>query len=205
MRSLRLRPVRLRPTGASSATPHRWLRPTGALLGGGAEPPSTSFGASRVALAGSMEAPDRLHSGSAPEGETLLAAAGFRARKDVGGRRGRCCSSSYSTVQLTVVRTGSVRCSSVVPVKTQRREPGHTTDTHGHGRARGSHRRTSRPSKPTKTPATAARQPNPRPTQQPHLCRSPSSPGAERSPRPTQKRPPPANPTRPPPAPRAPN
>ena len=97
-----------------------------------------------------------------------------------------------------------MRCSSVVPVKTQRGEPGHTTDTHGHGRARGSHRRTSRPSKPTKTPATAARQPNPRPTQQPHLCRSPSSPGAERSPRPTQKRPPPANPTRPPPAPRAP-
>ena len=40
-----------------------------------------------------------------------------------------------------------------VPVKRHRGEPGHIHGTHGRTRAHGSHRRTSKPSKPTNTPA----------------------------------------------------
>jgi hypothetical protein len=88
-------------------------------------------------------------------------------------------------------------------------EPGHTRDTHGtHGRTRahGSHRRTSQPSIQTHHTLT---QPARRTRDEHRIHRNRGrlnshSPGADRTPRPTQKRPPPANPTLPPPAPRAP-
>ena len=89
-----------------------------------------------------------------------------------------------------------------VPVKRHRGEPGHSRDTHGtRGRTKalGPHRRTSQPSKPTNN-AHPARQRDDRS----HGRLNSRRPGADRSPRPTQKRPPPANPILPPPAPRVP-
>ena len=81
-----------------------------------------------------------------------------------------------------------------LPVKRHRGEPGHTRDAHGtrgRTRAHGSHRRTSQPSKPTNTqPAhEPARQRDGRNRGRLNSRR----PGADRSPRSTQKRPPPAN------------
>ena len=83
-------------------------------------------------------------------------------------------------------------------------EPGPTHGTHKRTRAtrtHGSHRRTSQPSKPNDTPA---RPRDGRNRGRLNSRKSSRRPGADRSPRPTQKRPPPANPTLPPPAPRAP-
>ena len=97
-----------------------------------------------------------------------------------------------------------------VPGKRHRGEPGHTHGTRGRTRAHGSHQRTSQPSKPTYTQPARQRDDRSRgrlnsamqQRQQPQA--RPLRPGADPSPRPTQKRPPPANPTLPPPAPRAP-
>ena len=96
-----------------------------------------------------------------------------------------------------------------LPVKRHRGTPGQPRDTHGHTGARGhtrhgSHRRiTSQPSIQTQRHTlTTTRRPKPRPTQQPQD--QPQARTVDRSPRPTQKRPPQANPTLPPPASRAP-
>ena len=72
-------------------------------------------------------------------------------------------------------------------------EPGHTRDTRdtrARTKANGPHRRTSQPSKPTNN-THPARQRDDRSRGRLNSRR----PGADRSPRPTQKRPPPANPT----------
>jgi hypothetical protein len=77
-----------------------------------------------------------------------------------------------------------------------------THGTHGDTRAHGSHRRTSQPSQPTPThPPIGTRTARPRDDRIRGRLNS-RSPGADRSPRSTQKRPPPANPTLPPPAPK---
>ena len=84
----------------------------------------------------------------------------------------------------------------MVPVKRHRGEPGHTRDTRDtrtHKGTRTTHRRTSQPSKPTNN-THPARQ---RDDRSHGRLKSQNSrrPGADRTPRPTQKRPPPANPT----------
>ena len=80
-----------------------------------------------------------------------------------------------------------------------------THGTHGRTRAHGSHGRTSQPSTQTQRHTrTTTRRPKPRPTQGLNRRKNSRRPGVDRSPRPTQKRPHPANPTLPPPAPRAP-
>jgi hypothetical protein len=93
-----------------------------------------------------------------------------------------------------------------VPVKRHRTHTGHTrVDTRHDTRAHKGHtdhtdeRRTSQPSKPTNN-TQPARQRDDRSRGRLNSRR----PGADRSPRPTQKRPPPANPTLPPPVPRGP-
>jgi hypothetical protein len=71
-------------------------------------------------------------------------------------------------------------------------EPGHTRDTRdGRTRANGSHGRTSLPSTQTQRHKPARK---PRPIQQPQEQPQARRAGVDRSPRPTQKRPPPAIP-----------
>ena len=100
-------------------------------------------------------------------------------------------------------RTREVACAGTST--TGKKTPGGAGTHSGHKahtRTHGGHRRTSQPSKPNDTPA--------RPRDSRNRGRGLNSrknsrrPGADHSPRPTQKRPPPANPTLPPPAPRAP-
>ena len=89
-----------------------------------------------------------------------------------------------------------------VPVKRHRGEPGNSREIHGtrgHTKAHGPRRRTSQPSKPTNN-THPARQRDDRSRGRLNSHR----PRADRSPRQAQKRPSPANPTLPPPAPRAP-
>ena len=88
--------------------------------------------------------------------------------------------------------TGTIRVPAI-PDNTGKKTPGGagtlTRDTQAHTRTHGSHRRTSQPSKPNDTPA---RPRDGRNRGQLNSRKNSRRPGADRSPRPTQKRPPPA-------------